>query len=114
MKGLKKDLQSVVKSLKLLTEKTEKIAKQLDKLKSIPVAKKPIAKTGKKTADRKKRPITATDKVLSIIKRQKKGIGPADLKKKTNLDIITIRNIVFRLKKQGKIKAKSRGLYVVA
>lgn len=113
MKALKKDLQSVVKSLKLLTAKTEKIAKQLDKAGSVPARKKPTAKTRKK-AVAKKRTATATDTVLSIIKRRKKGIDTATLKEKTGFDMITIRNIIFRLKKQEKIRTKSRGIYVVA
>jgi len=114
MKALERDLKSVVKSLKLLTTKTEKIVKQLDMVKNVPRAKKPITKTVKKTTAKKNTSRTATDTVLSIIKKQKKGIDTAELKKKTNFDIITIRNIVFRLKKQGKIRTKTRGFYVVA
>ena len=114
MKALKRDLQFLVKSLKSLTEKTEKIAKQLDKVKNVPSAKKPAKKTSKKNAVKKKTSTTATDKVMGIIKKQKKGINTAELKKKTNLDIITIRNIVFRLKKQGKIQTKTRGFYIAA
>ncbi len=113
MKALRRDLQLVVKNLKSLTEKAEKIAKRLDEVANVLPAEKPTARTGKKTAAKKKRSTTATDTVLSIIKKRKKGIGTAGLKEKTNLDTITIRNIIFRLKKQGKIQAKNRGVYVV-
>ena len=85
MKALKRDLESVVKSLKLLTEKTEKIAKQLDKVKNVPRAKKPTTRAGKKTAAKKNTSRTATDTVLGIIKRHKKGIGTAALKRKQTL-----------------------------
>lgn len=135
MKALKKDLQSVVKSLKLLTKQTEKIAKALDKVETPrPAKKRPIAKAGKKTVAKKaakkasKKTVTkkarkkispkkatgktATDTVLSIIKRSKKGINTSTLEKKTNFDAIKVRNIIFRLKRQGKVKSENRGMYV--
>lgn len=113
MKALKRDLQSVVKSLKLLTKKTEQIAKALEKVETPrPAQKKPIAKAGKKAVTRKAAPQTATDTVLSVIKRSRKGLDTAALEKKTNFDAIKVRNIIFRLKRQGKIQSKSRGIYV--
>ena len=122
MKALKKDLQSVVKSLKLLTKQTEQIAKALGKIETLrPAKKRPIAKSGKKTvtkkaskktSTKKATSKTATDTVLSIIKRSKRGLNTAALEKKTNFDAIKVRNIIFRLKRQGKSQSKSRGIYV--
>jgi len=131
MKALKKDLQSVVKSLKLLTKQTEQIAKALGKLETPrPARKRPIAKSGKKAVTKKaskktsakkaskktsaKRATskTATDTVLSIIKRSRNGLNTAALEKKTGFDAVKVRNIIFRLKRQGKIQSKSRGIYV--
>ncbi len=140
MKALKKDLQSVVKSLKLLTKKTEQITKALEKIKTPrPAKKRPIAKSGKKTVTKKtgKKTVTkktskkivtkkaskktaakkatsktATDTVLSIIKRSRNGLNTAALGKKTGFDAVKVRNIIFRLKRQGKIQSKSRGIYV--
>lgn len=122
MKALKKDLKSVVKSLKLLTKQTEQIAKALEKIETPrPAKKKPIAKAGKKTATKKASKktsakkatsTTATDTVLNIIKRSKKGLNTSALEKKANFDAIKVRNIIFRLKRQGKIQSKSRGIYV--
>jgi predicted Rossmann fold nucleotide-binding protein DprA/Smf involved in DNA uptake len=111
MKAVKKDLQSVIKNLKLLTEKAEKIARQLDKVENVQPAKKRTARP-KNFAAKQKAPGTATETVLSIIKRQKKGIDTTALKKKTSLDTKTIRNVIFRLKKQGKIKSENRGIYM--
>jgi len=122
MKALKKDLQSVVKSLKLLTKKTEQIAKALEKIKTPrPAKKRPIAKSGKKivtkkaskkTSAKKATSKTATDTVLSAIKKSRKGLNTAALEKKTGFDAVKVRNIIFRLKRQGKIQSKSRGIYV--
>jgi hypothetical protein len=131
MKALKKDLKSVVKSLKLLTKQTEKIAKALEKVETLrPAKKRPTVKAVKKTVAKKavkkavakkasKKPSpkkatakSATDIVLSIIKRSKKGINTSTLEKKTGFDAIKVRNIIFRLKRQGKVKSASRGMYV--
>jgi len=131
MKALKKDLQSVVKSLKLLTKQTEQIAKALGKIETPrPAKKRPIAKAGKKTVTKKvgkktvtkkaskktsakkATPKTATNTVLSVIKKSKKGLNTAALEKKTTFDAIKVRNIIFRLKRQGKIQSKNRGIYV--
>ncbi len=57
---------------------------------------------------------TATDTVLQIIKKNKKGIDVAELKKKTGFNDKKVRNIVHRASKQGKIKRVGRGLYVIA
>jgi len=111
MKAVKSDLQSVIKSLKLLTEKAEKIAGQLDAVKNIKATPSRIAKVSKSSA-RKKTSTTATDTVMNIIKRQKKGIDTAALKKKTDFDTKTIRNVIFRLKKQRKVQSTDRGVYV--
>ena len=114
MKVLKRDLQSVVKSLKLLTKKTEQIAEALEKVETPrPTQKMPIAKAGNKAVTRKATSQTATDTVLGIIKRSRKGLDTAALGEKTNFDAIKVRNIIFRLKRQGKIQSKSRGIYVV-
>lgn len=122
MKALKKDLQSVVKNLKLLTKKTEQIAKALEKIETPrPANKRPIAKAGKKTvakkaskktSAKKATSKTATDTVLSIIKESRNGLNTAALEKKTTFDAIKVRNIIFRLKRQGKIQSKDRGIYV--
>jgi len=122
MKTLKRDLQSVVKSLKLLTKKTEQMAKALEKIDvPRPAKKRPVAKSGKKavtkkaskkTAAKKATSKTATDTVLSIIKRSRNGLNTAALEKKTGFDAVKVRNIIFRLKRQEKIQSKSRGIYV--
>jgi len=63
---------------------------------------------------RRKTALTAIDVVLDVIKRSKQGIGFADIQAKTDFDEKKIRNIIFRLNKIGKIKRKSRGIYIAA
>ena len=75
-------------------------------------AKKAPAK--KAVAKKKATQATATDKILKIVKRSKKGVDVPTLKKKTGFDDKKVRNIVFRASKEGKIKKSGRGIYVGA
>jgi hypothetical protein len=76
------------------------------------------AKTAKKAAikkaaaSKKATQVTATDQILRIIKRFKKGVDVPTLKDKTGFDDKKVRNIVFRASKEGKIKKSGRGIYV--
>jgi DNA-binding transcriptional regulator PaaX len=58
--------------------------------------------------------MTAIGVVLDAIKRSKQGIDFAAIQAKTGFDEKKIRNIIFRLNKIGKIKRKSRGIYIAA
>lgn len=127
---LKKDLQAVKRDIKALEKKLEKLLKAHEPMPKVKKAakKKPAKKaaavkkaaarkvparkkaaTGKKSAQ-----VTATDKVLRIVKRSKKGVDVPTLKKKTGFDDKKVRNIVFRASKEGKIKKSGRGIYVGA
>ncbi len=123
MKALKRDLQSVVKSLKALTQRTEKIAKKLNKLEKAMAAKKPRAKARvkakpakervtRKVTVKKRTKVTAIDAVLGVIKRSRKGVTTAQIKEKTGFNEKKIWDIVNRAKRQGKVKSVGRGVYV--
>jgi putative endonuclease len=107
-RNLKKDLQNVNKDLKALVKKTESLLKMFDKL------QKPKAKPGKVKAVKKAAPATAADTVLAIIKRSKKGVYTAALMKKTGYNKKKISNLIFKLRKQGKIKSVGKGVYLKA
>lgn len=123
MKQLKKDLQAVLKSLKLATDTVGKLMKKVEKLdkpvaskkprsKALPKAKKPRAKALPKAKKPKK--VSDSDAVLAIIKRFKKGVDGATLRKKTGFEGRKIRDIIYRLKKRGEIKVKGKGIYLKA
>ena len=119
MKNLKKDLQAVTRELKALTRKTEAMAKKVAKLEKAQAAAKAKpkvkAKTAKKAPAKKKgAKLTATDQVVNIIKRSKKGVDVSGLMKKTGFGERTVRNILFKAAKQGNIKRAGRGVYVGA
>jgi hypothetical protein len=142
---LKKDLQALRRDFKALEKKMEKLLQAAEKsgktkigVKTKAVKAKAVKKV--KVAAGKKTPqITATDQILKIIKRSKKGVDVPTLKKKTGFDQILkiikrskkgvdvptlkkktgfddkkVRNIVFRASKEGRIKKSGRGVYVGA
>jgi DNA replicative helicase MCM subunit Mcm2 (Cdc46/Mcm family) len=112
MKGLKSDLQFMVKTLKALSKKTERIAKRLDKLEKA----KPAKKLKTKSATKAKAPKKASqgDTVLAILKRSKKGVDRATLIKKSGFEGRRMRDILYKLKKQGKIRVEGKGVYLKA
>ena len=122
---LKRDLQAVKKDIVALQKKMEKLLKAYEPAGKPKAAKKPKRKVvkakakrvvrAKKTTRRKKSPtMTATEQVLKIIGRSRKGVDVPRLKAKTGFDDKKVRNIVFRASKEGKIKKVGRGIYVGA
>ncbi len=55
---------------------------------------------------------TASAMVLEVIQRHKDGIGFGDILIQTGFGEKKLRNIIFRLNKTGKIRPKSRGIYI--
>lgn len=115
MKQLRKALNSVLKELKALTRKTEAIEKKLVKFENAQTSKKTKAKAAKKKIPTKiPTKGTAIDTVFAIIKKSRKGVDTATLKKKTGFNDKKVWNNVNTLKRKGKIKSAGRGVYVKA
>ena len=142
VKRLQNQLKTITKNLVDLSKKVEKLSGELEKLeskksgsaqkstakKSAPKkktaakktpakkkakqpAKKSAAKTpAKKTASSGKP--TVLDSVLDVVKRSRKGVDIATLKKKTGLESRQLSNALYKLSKRGAIEAQSRGMYV--
>lgn len=122
---LKRDLQAVKTGLKALEKKMEKLLNAYEKPQTAKAAKKTKRKSvkpkgrpavaAKRAAARKKSPkMTATQQILSIVRRSRKGVDVPTLKTKTGFEDKKVRNIIFRASKEGKIKKVSRGKYVGA
>ncbi len=140
MKELKKEMKAILKDLKQLTKRTERIAVKLDKLekaskpkpkakpkakakkapakktvkKKVPAKKRPAAKKkapAKKAVAKKGKKMSASDTILKIIQSRKTPIDTAALKKRTGFKDNNIRMIVYRLKKRGEIKSVRKGVY---
>jgi hypothetical protein len=110
-KKLKKELQAVNKELKAIAKKTKSLLKAVDKIDKPKAVKKAPAK---KTGPKKAAPANAADKVLAIINRSKKGVDTETLMQKTGYERKKIFNLVYKLKKQGKVNSPSKGVYVKA
>ena len=114
----KKDLMALKKDITTMGKKVENLLNAFEKDVKAKVTKPSKAKAVKakpaKKAPVKKRAtkVTATEQVLKIINRSKKGADIATLKKKTGFEDKKLRNIIFRANKEGKIKRADRGLYV--
>jgi putative endonuclease len=117
--NLKKNLQAVIRELNKIAKNVDRLIIALDKLekpKAKTVKTKPAKKmTVKKSAAKKvsaKKPVTAVDTVLKIINKYKKGVDTAALTKKTGFNQKKIHNVVYKLKKQGKVKSVETGVYL--
>ncbi|MEE4600863.1 MAG: GIY-YIG nuclease family protein [Desulfobacteraceae bacterium] len=106
----KRDLQSLQRQIKALEKKMEKLIAAAERDEKPNAAKKAPAK--KAPVRKKLMQPTATDQVLNIIKRSKKGVNAATLMTKTGFDLKKVRNILQRTYKQGKIKRVEKGIYV--
>ncbi len=122
---LKKDLQALSKDIKALEKKMDKLIAAAGKSEKPKVAKNVKAKSVKaKTTQKtpaKKAPTkkataqrTATDQVLQIINRSKKGVNIKTLMEKTSFNQKKVTNILQRTFKQGKIKRVGLGIYLGA
>ena len=122
-KAAKKPKTKVKRKVK--TKATRKVKAKATRKVKAKVARKVRTKVARK-ARPKSRPkaraktraksprVSASGTVLGIIKRSRKGVDVITLRKKSGLAGRKINDIVHRLKKEGRIKAISRGVYVKA
>ncbi len=95
----------------------EKIMARIDRLETL-INTLAVSGKDRRVSDRgiakdKTSGMTASDIVLDVIKRSKKGVGFADIQSKTGFGDKKLRNIIFRLHKLDKITRKSRGIYMI-
>jgi hypothetical protein len=123
MKAVKEELRAVIKGLKILVQKTEKIEMKLSKTSPetvLAAARRRAAMRGRgvkrrsprRVVARRGRGMTATDAVYEIIKRGRTGVTTTQIKRKTGFDDKKIWNVINRLKTLRKIKSARRGIYV--
>lgn len=82
------------------------------KAKKKAVKPKKVAKKVVKKVGAKKPVVSATEKVLKIIKLHKKGVGTVKIKQMTRFNQKKIWDAIYRLKKRGKVKSAVKGCYV--
>jgi len=99
----------------------DNLAMKLDRLEKLILAQHPSGERGRNSGRRaqnkgaaRKSPMTDADKALEVVGRFKKGVSFADIQKRTGFDDKKLRNIIYRLDKNGKITRKSRGVYAMS
>ena len=108
---IKKDLLAISKDLMKISQKTDRLILDFGKIEKQKVKPTKTRATKKVLAKRKTAKLTATNQVLRIIMRRKRGIDTPTLMHKTGFNERKVRNIIFRAFKEGKIKRVGRGLY---
>jgi len=73
--------------------------------------KEVVAEPKKEKETKKEKEMTAGDTVLNIIEKNRAGVDVASLQKETGFTTKKIHNIVYKLKKQGKIISERKGFY---
>ncbi len=119
MKELDSVAKTVIEGLRSISQGVEAIAKKLEdsfseekpKAKRTRKSKAKPARKAKVNKAPAKKAKTAIDTVLTIVIRSKNGVNTATIAKKTGYNKSKIYNILSTLKKLGKIKTISRGLY---
>ena len=101
---IKRELATVQKKLTTIKLKVDNLISAVEKSETKPTINAPETRKAAKA--------TATDQVLRIINRSKKGVNAATLMKKTGFDQKKVRNILNRTFKQGKIQRAEKGIYV--
>ena len=66
------------------------------------------------TTIRRRSTVTASDRVLEVIKKFKQGVDFAGIQDRTGLGEKKLRNIIYRLNDIGRIKRIRRGIYRAA
>ena len=128
MKEINLVLKTVAEGLKTLAQGLEAVAAKVGEISPTQRATRPKArpaaraKTAGRAATAKKvkaqkapatgKPETAIDAVYKVISRSKKGVNPATIKAKTGFDDKKIHNVIYKLKKQGRITTPKKGIYV--
>jgi hypothetical protein len=113
---VKQDVKVLQKELKTLEKKIAKLTRLIAAGEKGNAGKTPKRKSAPRmapvtTASGK---ITATDRVLDIIKRNENGVDAAGLMKDTGFKATKVRNILSRIFKEGRVKRTGRGIYVAA
>jgi transcriptional repressor NrdR len=111
--NLKSVLSFMSNTLKILYKETENLTHKVEKLERVRAAEEAKKRAReRKIAKRRAKSLMMTEAVLKIIRRHKKGVDFSKLKNKTGFNKKEIQNIVYKLKKQGKVKSGGIGIYL--
>lgn len=103
----------VSNTMKTLSHESKNLVEKVKKRERALAAKEVEKKAReRKIAKRKAVVVKEAETIFKIIKRYKKGVDISKLRNRTDFDAKKLESIVFKLRKQGKIKSLRRGFYV--
>jgi hypothetical protein len=114
LKALSKEINSIAIQVGKATKTQSKRTSKIKPVKKAAKAKTPRKSTPKKPAPSPGGTVSNVDTVFEAIKNADGGINNASIIEKTGLAKKQVANVVFKLKKQNKIKAVSRGVFTIA
>jgi hypothetical protein len=109
--GLKSMADGCYSISRQLNDLTKKDGKKSTKVKLERKRAKAKPKAEMKATAPKKKATASTGVVFEIINKANAPVDNAMISKKTGFDAKKVANVVYRLKKQGKIKSVDRGTY---
>ncbi len=125
MKDIEKFLRILSEGMKTLAKGFESAAERVDALAKSQSAEEKRSEEYGKTSREAAEPAedagtgaeapkgqTASETVFQIISRSRKGVDMSALRSKTGYDTKKIHNVIYKLKKEGKIKSAAKGVYV--
>lgn len=116
--SLHSKFQTLLADVQRINSAVVRVTRPKPKAAALPSSPKTAVKT--KTKKKTKPPVrrvkkqTATTEVLKVIASHKKGVELAKLRRRTGFADSTIRGILSKAIKEGKVKRISRGVYVAA
>ncbi|MCJ7830544.1 MAG: hypothetical protein MUP74_04065 [Desulfobacterales bacterium] len=105
------EAQSPPAQIKSAAPQKRKTSRKPKKTAAQKIGKKTAGKTVKKAQPQKEKTASAIDTVLRAISDTDNGVNVAAIREKTGFDARKISNILYRLKKMGKIKNAKKGAY---
>ncbi|MBN2033652.1 MAG: hypothetical protein JW836_10270 [Deltaproteobacteria bacterium] len=111
LRKVQKDLESAQAEIAKLYELVDNLEKTVGGVKAVKTVESTLAP---KKEIKPKAPAkgTATQKVLTLIKKNPEGISTDVIMKQTDLERKTVYGVLNKAKKQKKIKSPKRGIYV--
>ncbi len=100
------------KDVERLMTRLDQIEKQIKSIQSTRRKRRSAASSGTARKPWSRTSSSAVEQVLEVIRGLKQGAGMPEIKAKTGFDDKKVRNIIFRLNKNGSIERVSRGVYI--
>lgn len=114
LKTMSKEINAIATQVGKVTKPKVKVTAKIKRVKKGVKAKTPKKSSSKKTAPTAKASTSIVEAVFDVIKNADGGIAHAAILEKTGLGQRQVSNVVFKLKKQGKVKNVGRGVYALA